>query len=338
MIYLDHASTTPILPVALGAFCDAQYQSWGNPNSAHEFGEHAREKLEQARKTIAGCIHARPDEIHFTASASDACQWAMETLSQNCAVTQVGATEHSAVLHFPVRTNKGMKRRGYALMLANNETGERYPAVKPENKTDLVFRDATAAMGHIPIDVRELGADMIAAGGHKFGAPCGVGFLYAKRGTPLAGRRDGTPPVAMISAMAAALKWHCEHMDENTRQIEKARYRFLGSVVKIPDIWVNGREFADEFQMPHILNVSFDGVDGKALALLCSRRGVMVSAGAACTSGKNEPSHVILAMYGDENRARSAIRVSFGHENAPHEAEQAAQIIAECVAHLRSIG
>ena len=335
MIYLDHAATTPILPVALGAFCDAQYQSWGNPNSAHEFGEHAREKLEQARKTIAGCIHARPDEIHFTASASDACQWAMETLSQNCAVTQVGATEHSAVLHFPVRTNEGMKRCGYALMLANNETGELYPAVKPENKTDLVFRDATAAMGHIPIDVRELGADMIAAGGHKFGAPCGVGFLYAKRGTTLAGRHDGTPPVALISAMAAALKWHCEHMDEITRNIDRCFDGFYDALRSDIGKWVlNGTSL----RMPHILNVSFDGVDGKALALLCSRRGVMVSAGAACTSGKNEPSHVILAMYGDENRSRSAIRVSFGHENTPHEAEQAAQIIAECVAHLRSIG
>lgn len=335
MIYLDHAATTPILPVALGAFCDAQYQSWGNPNSAHEFGEHAREKLEQARKTIAECIHARPDEIHFTASASDACQWAMETLSQNCAVTQVGATEHSAVLDFPVRTNDGTKRRGCALMLANNETGELYPAVKRENKTDLVFRDATAAMGHIPIDVREIGADMIAAGGHKFGAPCGVGFLYAKRGTPLAGRHDGTPPVALISAMAAALKWHCEHTDEITRNIDRCFDEFYDALRSDIGGWVlNGASF----RMPHILNVSFDGVDGKALALLCSRRGVMVSAGAACTSGKNEPSHVILAMYGDENRARSAIRVSFGPENTPHEAEQAAQIIAECVAHLRSIG
>ena len=91
-------------------------------------------------------------------------------------------------------------------------------------------------------------------------------------------------------------------------------------------------------RLPHILTVSFPGVDGKTLALLLSREGVMVSAGAACTSGDNAPSHVLMAMYGDEQRARGAIRISLSHENTAEECEQAAKKIAECVAHLREIG
>lgn len=332
MIYLDNAAATRPLPCAIEAM-NAVLQVSANPNSSHAAGQDARTTLEDARARIARCIGARPDEIHFTPSATAACQWAMETLSQNCAVTQVSAVEHHAVLDFPVRTNAALDRRGIAQMLANNETGELF-VPKRENKTDLLFTDATAAMGHIPIDVKALGVDHLAAGGHKFGAPCGIGFLYARHGAPLAEQRFGTPPVALACAMASALEWHTEHMEENARKVHSCADAFYDVITRRTECY--HLNLASN-RLPHILNVSFDGVDGKALALLCSKRGVMISAGAACTSGNNEPSHVIMSMYHDEARARSAVRISFSHENTAEEAEQAAKIIAECVEQLRAI-
>lgn len=337
MIYLDSAATTPILPAALATFT-AISRIPSNPNSAHKVGESAHETLENIKSVIAKCINAHPDEIHFTPSATTACQWAMETLSQNCASTQVSAVEHHAVLDFHVRINESLTRVGIAQMLANNETGEIFTPERG-NKTDLLFTDATAAMGHIPIDVKKLDVDYLAAGAHKFGGPCGVGFLYAKRGAPLAEQNYGTPPVALIASMAAALEWQCENMDEN-RKILLRNFNIMEE--KLRNIYYtryNTPVFNPERPvLPHILNVSFDGVDGKALALLCSKRGVMISAGAACTSGNNDPSHVIMAMFHNEAVARSAVRISFGPENAADEVEQAAKIIAECVKELREIG
>lgn len=339
MIYLDNAATTPIIPCARETL-NAILSVPANPNSSHHCGEAARNRLEEARKTIARCINARPDEIYFTSGATDACQWAMQTLSENCALTQVRVVEHHAVLDCPITTNAALEPYGIAQMLANNETGEIFSAPHKGNpRTDLWFCDATAAMGHIPIDVKKLGADYLAAGGHKFGAPCGIGFLYAKRGVELAERRTGTPPVALIAAMASALEWHTEHMDENIEHIRKMQKLIGYTLTKN----IDGMKFNTLFNshrssyLPHILNVSFYGVDGKTLALLCSKRGVMISAGAACTSGNNEPSHVLMAMYHDEAGARSAVRISFSHENTDEEAEQAAKIIAECVQELREM-
>jgi cysteine desulfurase len=220
-------------------------------------------------------------------------------------------------------------------MLANNETGERFEMPRREHANDLIFTDATAAMGHMDIDVKRLNVDMLAAGGHKFGAPCGIGFLYARHGIEV--HRSGTPPVALACSMASALEWQTEHMVLNTETVSQKRNdlewlltnRFGGERILINTPPKN--------RLPHILNVSFDGVDGKALALMLSHCGVMVSAGAACTSGDNAPSHVLMAMYHDEARARSAIRISLSHENTVSECEQAAKIIAECVEQLRAI-
>lgn len=333
MIYLDNAATTPIIPCARETL-NAILSVPANPNSSHHFGDVARNCLEEARKLIAKCINARPDEIRFTSGATDACQWAMETLSQNCSITQMSAVEHHAVMDFPIRTSADKPGKGIVQMFVNNETGELFNIPLRGSKDDLVFTDATAAIGHIPLDVKALRVDLLAAGAHKFGGPCGIGFLYAKRGVELAERRTGTPPVALTAAMAAALEWHTGHMAENTKHIwDCSDALYDGIERRVSDFRLN----ITTNRLPHILNVSFDGVDGKTLALLCSKRGVMISAGAACTSGDNAPSHVIMAMYHDEARARSAVRISFSHENTAEEAEQAAKIIAECVEQLRAI-
>lgn len=335
MIYLDHAATTPTLPNARSVL-NTILSVPANPNSTHSVGESARESVEDSRKIIARCVHAHPDEILFTYGATEACIGAMDYLSSHCAITQVSAVEHHAVLDFPVRTGESEEHTvGYAQMLVNNETGEIFQMPTREHKNDLIFTDATAAVGHMPIDVKKLGVDLMAAGGHKFGAPCGIGFLYARRGLEIPHRSGGTPPVALIAAMASALEWNIEHMAENTKHIwECSDALYDGIERRVSDFRLN----ITTNRLPHILNISFSGVDGKTLALLCSKRGVMISAGAACTSGNNEPSHVIMAMYGSESRARSAVRISFSHTNTVEEVKKASSIIAECVAELRAIG
>ena len=147
--------------------------------------------------------------------------------------------------------------------------------------------------------------------------------------------RAGTENVPAICAMAAALEWQTEHMEENMLKIGAMRQIFVQSLSKIPD-----HKWNTPFEkpcVPHILNISFDGVDGPALSMLLSNQGVMVSTGAACSNGLNEPSHVLMAMYNDPVRARGAIRISLSHENTTDECVEACEKIKEAVAFLRSV-
>lgn len=349
MIYLDHAAATKPLPKAIAALINTPQ---GNPNSTHAAGEAARASLGEALATIVRCIGARSGDIHLFPTATAAAQTAIYSCYAAGYAGQRNATEHHSILErtyiqrFVMQNTAATGRFFIAQMLANNETGEIYG--KPELcKGDLWLCDATAALGHIPVDVEQLGCDYLVGDALKFGGVPGAAFLYVRPGAPFFPLIEGgTPPVALACAMAAALKWHTEHMDENRARIELLRETMISSLLAQMDIlrvnsWIiNISPEAEEksLLLPHILNVSFDGVDGKALALMLSKRGVMVSAGAACTSGNNEPSHVLMAMYGDENRTRSAIRISLSHENTAEECEQAAKIIAECVQTLREIG
>ena len=148
--------------------------------------------------------------------------------------------------------------------------------------------------------------------------------------------RSGTENVPAICAMAAALEWQVEHMEQNTQHIAAMRAMLFKMLSEIPDHRWNTPQNAPT--LPHILNVSFNGVDAHALTLLLSKQGVMISAGAACSNGLDEPSHVIMAMYRDEARARSAVRISLSHENTPDEIVEAAKKIAAAVEQLRAIG
>lgn len=344
MIYLDHAAMTPPIPCALEAYNDAPF---GNPSSEHHYGMVARNALETARFTIATIMQCEPEQIFFTSGATESCQWAMHTLYGNCAAIDIGDTEHHAVSEYKW-DGHGKPRRecfesGCAQMLGQNEVGTIYYVKKLHEKYNLVFTDATAAVGHIPVDVG--GVDLMAFSGHKFGGVLGAGVLYAKDPSTLSplirgggqerGMRNGTENLPAICAMAAALEWQTEHMEENTRHVSALRQMLFQILSRIPD-----HKWNTPFEkpcVPHILNVSFDGVDAHALAMLLSREGVMVSPGAACSNGLNEPSHVIMAMFHDEARARSAVRISLSHQNSADEIAEAGQMITEAVSYLRNL-
>lgn len=362
MIYLDSAAMSRPLPAALDAFRTAPF---GNPSSEHEIGQNARNALEHAREKIAELMDCEPDEIVFTATATEAAAFATRSLSSlpkallNLEAKYenferfhwfISPYEHHAIsenlnaLYSGPEYGEPIGGNIYIQMLAQNEVGELFSPPK-RNQDDVWLCDATAAVGHVPVSFKILECDYLIADALKFGGVPGAAFLIAKKGTPLSplirgggqerGMRSGTENVPAICAMAAALAWQVEHMDENHEKLEQTEEYLYDTLSEIP-----GHKWNTDFtnpHLPHILNISFIGVDAHALALLLSKDGVMVSPGAACSNGLHEPSHVIMAMFHDEDRARSAIRISFSHENTIEEIRIAAEKIKDAVAYLRSV-
>lgn len=346
-IYLDAAAMHPVLPCAREAFLNAPF---GNPSSEHQVGHEARNALEFAREKIAALIECEPDEIYFTSTATEAAALVSYSLAKHGYGIFAGATEHHAVSEnanaYHIEPDESWPRIYAARMLVNNETGEIY-SVYPDFGAHQYgwICDATAAVCHMPVSFKTLGCDYLIADAIKFGGVPGAAFLIAKKNAPLSplikgggqerGIRSGTENVPAICAMAAALQWQAEHMEVNSMMISALNEIFRNELSKIPK-----HRWNTPYQnpsVPHILNISFDGVDAHALALLLSKDGVMVSPGAACSNGLNEPSHVIMAMYQDEPRARSAIRISLSHENTIDECVKAISEIKNAVEYLRSL-
>lgn len=334
MIYLDHSSITPPLPCALEAYHNAPF---GNPSSGHLYGQKAREALEESRTIIAECMHCKPSEVYFVSTATEGLAWALDSMYLAGVEVVLNKTEHHAASE--------NKKLLYAFvkhpicgcsMLVNNETGDKFS--KPIG-VDYWLCDATAAVGHMKVDFE---SDVLVADGLKFGGVPGAAFLLAKDNVPLTpmfrgggqerGMRAGTENVPAICAMAAALKWQCENMERNLLHVTRLRAEMLNRLKSV-NYLVNAMGETS----PYILNISFLGIENGALALMLSNRGVMVSTGAACTTGDNAPSHVLMAMYGDEERARSAIRISFSHDTTEDEVRIASSEIVECVEMLRGM-
>lgn len=333
----------PTLPAAREAFLAAPF---GNPSSEHHIGQVAVIALENARYTIAKCLDCEPECVFFTSTATEAAATVMKSLSEAGIAVEASPFEHHAVSeNATMPWDDAQKPCYYARMYANNETGEIF-TLPPSARYAGWICDATAAVGHIPVSFWQIGCDYLIFDAIKFGGYPGAAALIAKKGAPLTplirgggqerGMRSGTENVPAICAMAAALEWQTEHMEANIEKLNALKMSLFERISSIPDHQLNTRLLSP--CLPHILNVSFDGVDGHALALLLSQEGVMVSAGAACSSGKNEPSHVLVAMYHDEARARSAIRISLSHDNMPDEIAVAGTKIAECVKYLRDLG
>lgn len=334
MIYLDHAAETPPIKEALEAYHNAPF---GNPSSGHLYGQKAREALEDARNTVAECMGCKPSNVYFVSTATEGLAWALDSMFLAGVEVVLNKTEHHAASENRKLLYASVKHPiCICRMLVNNEVGS--VNEKPEGY-DYWLCDATAAVGHMKV---EFNSDVLVADGLKFGGVPGAAFLLAKDNVPLTpmirgggqerGMRAGTENVPAICAMAAALKWQTENMERNTLHVMRLKAEMLNRL-KGTDYLVNAMGETS----PYILNVSFLGVENGALALMLSNRGVMVSTGAACTTGDNAPSHVLMAMYGDEERAISAIRISFSHDTTEDEVRIAASEIVECVEMLRGM-
>ena len=344
-INFDKAAATPLHPAAKSAFLHA---CQGNPSSAHTLGREAKAELEQARKTIAQCLNCEPDEVYFTSGATESCNWMMYCLSLHGRKVYPFSGAHHAVSEYPIPVASIAdigSDSNVALTLVNNETGQINDISAFRSPCGcLLALDATAAVGHTPVNFKALGADYMAFGGHKFGAPKGIGALIVRRGVPLRpmvyggaqerGMRGGTTPVPLAAAMAAALEWHTVHMKENrlaALEVNNTLTRCLGTLgVEYETNLPNGAICS-----PYILSLRFPGVYGATLAAALSDKGVFVSTGSACSSGSNRPSDVLLAAGLSSEEALSTVRFSFDYDNTVDEARTAAGIIADLIPSLR---
>lgn len=324
MIYLDHAATSPMLQCARTAFNAASTAVWGNPNSIHSFGQSARKAIEASRETVARCLCCEPDQVFFVSSATEACRIALTAMDDVCRVFRVSGVEHSAVSSIAERVlygRRNSKLNGRIFLRTNNETGEIYDLRSAFSGYDLTFSDCTAAMGKQEINFRDSGINFICGAGHKIGAPIGIGVLIAKNPEAIMGNfHFGTPSAPLAAAFASALEFRTDLMDLFERETGLLHDRLIDVIMnEMPDAQLNGYEYIghEEKQSPYIANISFPGIENHALVLRLSADGLMVSSGAACSSGNNEPSRVLMASGYSKERARSAIRFSFDYKLDP---------------------
>ena len=348
IVYLDSAAMYPVLPEAKVAYSEALSQSFGNPSSSHFFGVRARKALEEARSEIATCLGAKPEEVFFFSNATEVAATVIATCHDQSLHVTASPVEHHAVLENIEACWFDVDCPAVCQMLVNNETGEIFSKPVPSEpaKFDPIWIcDATAAVGHVPICFSDMGCEYLFGDGLKFGGVPGAAFLLAKEDYPLVpliqgggqerGVRAGTENVPAICAMSAALRYQTDRLEQSQAYFSMLRDTLLSELDDSGVSYIVNSPL--DRSTPHILNVSFPGVENTALSLYLSSEGVYVSPGAACSNGLNEPSHVLMSMFGDEARARSAIRISFSHETTVQSIVWAASKIAESVRTLRGM-
>jgi cysteine desulfurase len=366
-IYLDHNATTPIRPEALAAM-DAAARAGGNPSSVHGAGRAARRTVDAARATLAAAVGAGEGEIVFTSGGSEANHLALR--GQKAASLIVGAVEHDSVVaaarasgmpvfELPVTAQGVVDLSALArllaeaprpalvvVMLANNETGAIQPiaAVVAEARAHgaWVHCDAVQAFGKIPVDFVALGVDSLSVSAHKIGGPQGVGALVLSPDIELApllaggqerGVRGGTENVPGIAGFGAAAALVGDTLERN-RATAAFRDRLEADLRRAaPGLVVWG---AAAPRLPNTSCISLAGAKAETQVIAMDLAGIAISAGAACSSGKVKPSHVLGAMGASEAEALSAIRISFGWTSTADDAARMAEAWTTFVA--RSAG
>jgi len=369
VIYLDANATTPLLPEVLEAMLPWLRDGYANPSGSYAAAKRARRAIDEARGQVAALIGAQPGEIIFTGGGTESVNTALLSLDrltgQGAAV--VSAIEHSAVLRcledqsretrrVPVTAGGRLEIAAFAqalegaayvsLMAANNETGVIQPlheaAALARERGLPMHTDAIQAVGKIPLDVRDLGVDLLSMSAHKFHGPKGVGALFVREGLrfkPMlqgggqeSGRRSGTENTAGIVGMGAAAAGMRRAAEPPLGVLRDA---FESWVLKeIPGVWVNGDL---SHRLSNTSHLSFDRCDAAGLLILLDDAGLACSAGSACMTGKQKPSHVQLAMGIPEARAKSSLRLSFSRLNTLEEALAAAGILKKVVEKLRRV-
>ena len=372
MIYADNAATTQLDIDAFEAMKPFLLENYANPSGAYSYSRKAKQAIKEARKTIAECINAEPEQIYFTSGGTESDNWAIKGFAfadNDHRATLTSQIEHHAVLNSCYAIEKLRHSVAYlpvdsegvvaadtlnryisdqtglvSIMTANNEIGTIEPIkelVKIAHSHGAVFHtDAVQAVGHIPIDVRELEIDMLSASAHKFNGPKGIGFLYCKKGilqpfhnggSQEFGMRAGTENVPAIVAMAVALKKNVENMELNGKHLRRLEDVFFTIIEasNVPYI-LNGHK---QNRLPGNINLSIKGKTGEGLMHLLDLKGICISTGSACDSHNQQVSHVIQAIGVPEDYCEGTIRITFGKHNT----EQEVKAIAETLIKLSRI-
>ncbi len=377
-VYLNYSATTPVAKAVLDEMMPYFSEKFGNANSMHAFGQEGAYAVDEARRKIADLLKVKPTEIYFTSGGTEADNWALKGIAH--AKKEQGKhiitskIEHAAILsscaqleqdgfrvtYLPVDKNGIVNPEDLeaaidedttlvSIMTANNEIGSIQPIKElcaiAHRHGVLFHTDAVQAMGSIPVDVHDLGVDMMSFSGHKFYGPKGIGVLYIKSGIKpdklIAGghqertRRGGTTNVPAVVGIAKALEIAITDLDKNYKHVKEIRDYFVSEIEKrIPYVIYNGDR---ERRLPQNANFAFEFIEGESLLLTLDLHGITCSSGSACSSGSLEPSHVLLATGLPVERAHGSIRFSFGKDTSKEDVDYVIENVVSAVEKLRNM-
>ena len=375
-IYLDHASTTPVRPEVVEAMLPYFTEQFGNPSSIYPLGQEASDAVADARETLAGLIGAAPREVYITSGGTESDNWAIKGFARANAGKGkhliTSAIEHHAVLHacealekegfevtyLPVDEHGLVRPADFeaairpdttlaSIMFANNEIGTIEPVAELAaiaREHGVAFHtDAVQAFGHEPIDVKEMGIDMLSASSHKIYGPKGTGLLYIRKGVKVEnfidggqqerGRRGSTENVPGIVGFARAAELAAADMaGEHDRQLTLRDHAIRRILPEIPSAKLNG---SWDSRLANNVNFSFEFIEGEGMLLQLAARGICVSSGSACTSGSLDPSHVLLAIGLPHEIAHGSLRMTIGRDTTLEDVDFAVDSLKTTLANLR---
>ncbi|HQL60103.1 MAG TPA: cysteine desulfurase NifS [Methanoculleus sp.] len=375
-VYMDYAATTPVRPEVLEAMAPYFSERFGNPSSLYALAREAKEAVEEARGRAAAAIGADPGEVFFTAGGTEADNWAIKGTALRGKGDHIvtSAIEHHAVIH-PCRA---LEKQGYrvtylpvdefgrvdpadaedaiadetilvSVMAANNEIGTIQPiraiADIAHDHGVPFHTDAVQAIGAYPVDVDDMGADLLALSAHKFGGPKGAGALYIRRGTRVGtfmdggaqerGRRAGTENVPGIVGLGRAIDLATADIEGHSRRLAAMRDRLIRGILDdIPDTRLNGHPVE---RLANNVSVAFRYVEGESILLLLDALGIAASTGSACTSASLEPSHVLTACGLPHEEAHGSLRLTLGSRNTEEDVDYVLSVLPGVIGRLRDI-
>jgi cysteine desulfurase len=377
-VYLDYAATTPTRPEVVKAMLPYFTDVFGNPSSIYSCGQEAKGAIEEARSKVASLINARDEEIVFTSGGTEADNFAVQgvALANESKGNHIiiSSIEHHAVLE----PCKFLEKRGFSLtrlpvdkqglvdpddvrraitgktilisiMHANNEVGTIEPIaemVKIAKEAEIYFHtDAVQTAGHIPVDVKELGVDLLSMSAHKLYGPKGTGALYIRKGTKLIAfmrggeqerrRRASTENVPGIVGLGKAAELARQEMDQEAERMTHLREQLVnGLMERIDHIHLNGHP---TIRLPNNVNISVEYVEGESMVLNLDLEGICVSTGSACSSSSLEPSHVLLALGLPHEQAHGSLRFTTGKWTTEEHIQQVLEVLPRIVAKLRAM-
>ena len=377
MIYLDNAASTEIHHDVLYEMLPFLKEQFGNPSSIHRYGRLAEKAVKNARKRISNLINATPEEILITSGGTESNNTALYGIAYGNKRKKIvtSLVEHEAVLEPCKRLEEDGFEVTYlpvdefgtiniddvknaisdndtclvSIMLANNEVGTIQPikeiALICREKNVLMHTDAVQGVGKIPIDVLDLGVDLMSISSHKINGPKGVGALYIRKGIKIHpmilgggqedGLRSGTENVASIVGFGKACEIANKNLNSNIIYLKKLRDYLVSKITnEIPHVRYNGSK---ENRIPNNAHFTFLGVNGEDLIIKLDEYGIAGSTGSACSVKTQKASHVLQAMKFSHEQITGSLRLSLGIFNTKNEIDQAVQIIKKIVKELRQV-
>jgi cysteine desulfurase len=377
-VYLDYSATTPVKKEVLDEMIPYFTEFYGNPSSLYRISEYTKDALATARQQVASLIGASPDEVYFTGSGTESDNWALYGVAD--ALKEKGnhiistAIEHHAIIH----SAQHLAQRGYeitylnvqpdgrvnpkdledaitdqtiliSVMMVNNEVGTIEPIkelAKIAKKHKVLFHtDAVQALGNVPIDVKDLGVDLLSLSSHKIYGPKGVGALYIRKGLKITNlmeggaqekkKRPGTENVAGIVGFGKAAELSQKNLTEHISKLQQLRDYFIEQVTtNVENIHVNG---SMEHRHPGNVNITFEYIEGEAILLMLNAKGIYVSTGSACSSASLVPSHVLAAMCVPVELIHGTIRFTMGDFTTKEDLDYVVLALKEIVEKLRAV-